>query len=167
MTSEKKIAANRKNAKFSTGPRTARGKRKSRLNARRHGLAVAIDLTEEVQQLAGLIVGAVETHLRTPELNNLALRIAETEIEIQRAKSAKLEVYKAVSVSNDLANGFGGLGVSGDANQLSQPGYRFALTAVRKIDRYERRALSRQTKAVRAYHVQLWRSEKRKQGQDV
>jgi hypothetical protein len=37
-TSPKKIAANRRNARKSTGPRTPEGKRIARLNARRHGI---------------------------------------------------------------------------------------------------------------------------------
>jgi len=38
MASEKQVAANRQNAKNSTGPRTEAGKRRSRRNALRHGL---------------------------------------------------------------------------------------------------------------------------------
>jgi len=38
MTSEKKIAANRKNAQRSTGPKTAEGKAKSSKNALKHGI---------------------------------------------------------------------------------------------------------------------------------
>jgi hypothetical protein len=38
MASERQIAANRQNAKYSTGPRTEYGKRRSRQNAIRHGL---------------------------------------------------------------------------------------------------------------------------------
>ena len=38
MSTEKQIAANRQNAKYSTGPQTERGKRRSRRNAIRHGL---------------------------------------------------------------------------------------------------------------------------------
>src|SRR5215470_15565257 len=38
MTSEAKIAANRRNALKSTGPRTERGKERARLNALRHGM---------------------------------------------------------------------------------------------------------------------------------
>jgi hypothetical protein len=49
MTTEKQFAANRQNAKNSTGPRSEHGKRRSRRNAFRHGLAAetVIDLLED------------------------------------------------------------------------------------------------------------------------
>ncbi len=42
MATEKQIAANRANAKRSTGPKTAVGKSRSRRNAFRHGLSLGI-----------------------------------------------------------------------------------------------------------------------------
>jgi hypothetical protein len=42
MASEEQIAANRRNAAKSTGPRTEKGKARSRMNARRHGLAITL-----------------------------------------------------------------------------------------------------------------------------
>ena len=42
MTSPAQIAANRRNAMRSTGPRTATGKARSRCNAFRHGLSLAL-----------------------------------------------------------------------------------------------------------------------------
>ena len=55
MTTEKQIAANRENAKKSTGPRTLDGKRKSRRNAVRHGLTAetVIDVLEDQGGLRG------------------------------------------------------------------------------------------------------------------
>jgi hypothetical protein len=47
MATEKQIAANRRNAARSTGPRTTSGKDRSRMNALRHGLSyVGRDLIE-------------------------------------------------------------------------------------------------------------------------
>jgi hypothetical protein len=49
MATEKQIAANRQNAKRSTGPRTDFGKRRARRNAMRHGLTAetVIDVLED------------------------------------------------------------------------------------------------------------------------
>ena len=43
MATEKQILANRKNARSSTGPRSTKGKARSRMNARRHGLASLLE----------------------------------------------------------------------------------------------------------------------------
>ncbi len=72
--SEKQLAANRANAKKSTGPRTPEGKARSSQNARRHGVtAQTLIMTEEdrkayhaffVEMMADLApVGAMETFL--------------------------------------------------------------------------------------------------------
>jgi hypothetical protein len=60
MTSSEKQAANRRKAKRSTGPRTARGKARSKRNALKHGLSVSsLDaLAErEVRDLAARFAG--------------------------------------------------------------------------------------------------------------
>lgn len=46
MASKKQIAANRRNSKLSTGPRTRRGKAKSSMNSTRHGLLGQFGLIE-------------------------------------------------------------------------------------------------------------------------
>ena len=61
MASEKQIAANRANAKRSTGPRSAVGKLKSSRNAYRHGLSCPIWFdrvaSAKVEALTRLLVG--------------------------------------------------------------------------------------------------------------
>ncbi len=44
MVSEKQLAANRRNAQKSTGPRTAEGKTRVSMNAMKHGLSAACHL---------------------------------------------------------------------------------------------------------------------------
>ena len=55
LATEKQIAANRANAKRSTGPRTAAGKLKSSRNAYRHGLSSSMPLA---QRCGGQLHGA-------------------------------------------------------------------------------------------------------------
>ncbi|WP_460452577.1 hypothetical protein [Alsobacter sp. SYSU BS001988] len=54
MASAKRIAANRRNAQKSTGPRSAAGKARASRNARRHGLAGAALTPEEADKAAPL-----------------------------------------------------------------------------------------------------------------
>jgi len=59
MTTDRQIAANRENAKKSTGPRTKNGKRRSRRNALRHGLTAetVIEVLENAADYAALAKG--------------------------------------------------------------------------------------------------------------
>jgi hypothetical protein len=62
MTSEAQRTANRRNAQRSTGPRSAAGKGRSRLNALQHGLNARLgqdpERDQRVESLARLIAGA-------------------------------------------------------------------------------------------------------------
>jgi hypothetical protein len=169
------IAANRCNALKSTGPRSIFGKLKSSRNARRHGLSVQTALTEEVRQLARAILEPVPIELRTPALDNWAHLVAQAEFDLERARAAKRDVYRRLPIQNAAlvtqahARGFDAGAERGDSHALmAEPStqmMRQAIGELRKIDRYEGRALSRRRKAALTYrsHVKqiLKQAEKR------
>src|ERR1700738_1353083 len=55
MASERQIAANRRNAQKSTGPRSQSGKKRSSRNAHRHGLAVPMSRVGLEAQVKDLV----------------------------------------------------------------------------------------------------------------
>ncbi len=88
MTSPRKIIANRKNSLRSTGPKTAAGRARAAGNARRHGLRVPVlsdaVLSAEVETMAREIAGEA-----SPELIELARRIAEAQIDVNRIRRVR------------------------------------------------------------------------------
>jgi hypothetical protein len=89
LTSDRKIKANRANARASTGPRTAQGRTRSARNALCHGLSLPIcsdpALCEEVEALARDIAGTNAS----AEILELARRVAEAQIDLQRVRYAR------------------------------------------------------------------------------
>ena len=89
MTSTRKIEANRKNARASTGPKTAQGRARLARNALRHGLSLPVCsnpvLCEEVESLARKIA-VTEANV---EIRELARRAAEAQIDLGRGRYAR------------------------------------------------------------------------------
>ena len=89
MSSDDKIAANRMNAKKSTGPRSAQGKSRAGRNAWRHGWAVVkrVDSTvsADVERMAKAICG----DNITPALYRQAIIIAECQLTILKLRAAR------------------------------------------------------------------------------
>jgi hypothetical protein len=89
LTSERKIKANRANARASTGPKTARGRAHAARNAFRHGLSLPVcsdtALSEEVEALAREIA---ETDVNA-KIQELARRVAEAQIDLGRVRYAR------------------------------------------------------------------------------
>jgi hypothetical protein len=89
VTSERKLRSNRANARSSTGPKSAQGKKHSARNALRHGLSLAVisnpTLSDEVAAIARRIAGTNAG----PEIQELARRIAEAQIDVRRARSLR------------------------------------------------------------------------------
>jgi hypothetical protein len=134
MTSERKAASNRKNAQKSTGPRSGRGRRHSRRNALRHGLAIAIgsdpSFGEDINVLAKALMGASGEQ----NLGDFVLQVAEAEIDLLRIRKLKASRFKTVLGNPETK--------LEDYSELNE--------SLAKLDRYERRAVSRRKRALRS-----------------
>jgi hypothetical protein len=134
MTSERKIAANRNNAKKSTGPRSEGGRSVSRQNALRHGLAVSIGNESafggDVEDLAKLLSSASGLQ----GVSGVAREAAEAQLDLSRIRKIRDCLYQMIYF------------VDGPASErLAELNDKLA-----KLERYERRAFSRRRRALRA-----------------
>jgi len=88
MTSDRRAAANRRNAQRSTGPKSESGKQVAALNAIRHGLTSSANIfspTPEFCELQALI----QKEINDPSASRL---IAEKILDYERAESYSLKV---------------------------------------------------------------------------
>jgi hypothetical protein len=89
--SDRRIKANRANARASTGPKTAQGRARAARNAFRHGLSLPVysdpALCEEVEALTREIAGTDAN----AEIQELARRVAEAQIDLGRVRYAAID----------------------------------------------------------------------------
>jgi hypothetical protein len=137
MTSPRIAAANHRNARLSTGPRTATGKQSAARNALRHGFRVPVLanplLAEEVTELAEQLVKdpRLARGSTDPELRELAVCVAEAQVDIQRVRHARYALLARPAIG---------------ARELKQ------LCTLR---RYEKLAVRRRKFAIRAWQAVL------------
>src|SRR5271169_690079 len=94
MASERQIEANRRNARNSTGPRSASGKNRASQNAFRHGLTKRISSAEfDRETLARQIAGDTEDEITI----ELARDAAEGMLELARVRSVKVALVERVA----------------------------------------------------------------------
>ncbi len=102
MTSERQIAANRRNALKGTGPRSGAGKQRASSNAYRHGLAASIRSSEafanEVDQLARKIAGDTDSGTTLAR----ARAAAEAEFDLVRVRQTKVALIEGFAALRDL-----------------------------------------------------------------
>ena len=118
MTSARRLAANRRNARMSTGPRTAAGKARVARNAYRHGLSLPVSddpaWSGEIAVLARRIAGEVP----------VADRIAVAQIALERVRRERTRLL------------------------AEKPGATSAIRRLATLDHYERYALSARRRAI-------------------
>jgi hypothetical protein len=180
MASERQIAANQRNARNSTGPRSSSGKRRARQNAFRHGLTKSISRTEfdqEVETLGRQVAG--DSHDRITL--ELARDAAEAVLELARVRRVKVALIEGVTAfgpfdvpsafqsANDevawiMKNCVGATrlkarpkfavdplaAIASQEPQRTAEAMRRMLPDLVKLQRYESRAVARRDRAIRA-----------------
>lgn len=173
MTSPAQTSANRENARKSTGPRTRAGKDRASRNAFRHGLAIGINADPQwgaqVEEIAGAIAGPQRGE--GPALAAARL-VAGAQLDLLRIRSIRAGMLSEI---DRLLRGIAASGRELTPLDLVREGLNaglnnkeiYAMAAARlkarptarltrligqleRIERYERRAVSRRKSLVRA-----------------
>src|SRR5215467_1761247 len=140
MASERQIAANRRNARKSTGPRSGAGRKRASRNAYRYGLTLNITSAAFAKQLDKL-VREIAGDSKDAIVLERARAIAQAELDLAQVRRAKVSLIERASAFSS-------------ATMPSQEPYRSAeairrvLPELRRLDRYERRAAVRRHRAV-------------------
>jgi hypothetical protein len=175
MTADRRARVNRLNAQKSTGPKSLEGKRRAAQNARRHGLSLPVtaipELCEEINRVARIIAGEGSS----PRRFEAALRVAEQQVDLMRLRRARLLLLnsaparmKQPTVGEKLLAASASFNNPMDLDALARfqdikdresgagaPPLELGLELLApkplRLDRYERRTLSRRKKAIRAF----------------
>jgi hypothetical protein len=174
MASERQLAANRRNARKSTGPRSGAGRKRASRNAYRHGLTLSITSTAASAKQLDILVRKIAGDSEDAIVLERARAIAQAELELARVRRAKLALIERASAFGELdppqltvtqmiriLNTYdrgGGLIIPKPIDAMatmpsqepdrSAEAIRRVLPQLRKLERYERRAAARRDRAL-------------------
>jgi hypothetical protein len=154
--SKRKLRAARLGKPAGSGPTSAAGKARSAQNARKHGLNVAVMHDPDVCADVEFMAEEIAPGCQDAELIGRARRIAEAQVDLMRVARARRDIISAAMADPDYRRVTGLTGWTTVAGEdrgasklvaiLSDIGARLA-----RLDRYERVALSRRKRAIRAF----------------
>jgi hypothetical protein len=155
MASERQISANRRNAKKSTGPTTALGKKRSSKNAYTHGLSLPVrnaGSQKQIEELSQLFAGDASD----ARFLGLAETAADAQADLERVRKVKTAMIERALVQTQggnrappkLLDSSGPLLIEEEEGEQSfVNAVRHILRDLTKINRYEKRAASRRNRA--------------------
>jgi hypothetical protein len=152
MASERQIAANRRNAHKSTGPRSGAGKKRASRNAYRHGLTLSITSTAAFAKQLDNLVREIAGDTEDAIMLERARAAAQAELDLAQIRRAKVALIERASALGELDQGRPTLpeptAMPSQEPDRSTEAIRRALPELRKLDRYERRAAARRDRAL-------------------
>ena len=179
MTNARRRLANRANAQASTGPKTRAGKERAAQNALRHGLSIPVSSDPALSPHAEAIARRIASPDAKAEAREQARRIGEAQVDLNRVRARRMALvadplgdpnYQPVSVLKHSVRLMGLVdrikGLALPASDAFESGInRKPLEGLEKLamilqdraselarlDRYERRALSRRKSAIREF----------------
>jgi hypothetical protein len=138
MTTPRQFKANRTNARASTGPRSKAGKARAGRNARRHGLSIAVASDPATAGAAEALARHIAGDGAGPAAMALARAFAEAQIDLDRVRKVRRHVLGHLVADPD----------DGAWGEVDRPA---VLRRLRRLERYEHRALARRRRAIRAF----------------
>ena len=157
MTSDSQRRANQANAKASSGPKTRGGKERAARNALRHGLCLPVSSDPALSP----DVGAIARRIAGPDAKAEALaqarRIGEAQVDLNRVRARRMALVtdrvKGLVLPASDAEMFESVINSKPVERLEKLAMilQDRASELARLDRYERRALSRRKSAIREF----------------
>lgn len=179
MATERQIAANRRNAIKSSGPKTSTGKQRASANSYRHGLSVQADdgqNSDEVEALAQPMIG----DFTDQSVLQYARSAARAHLDVVRVRQIKMDIVNWVIKFRDLEPRSSPLSllaaefrylnlhplewsswidaagpIPSDEEECAAEAVRRLLPELRKLYRYEARAYAIKFKAIREISLRM------------